>query len=57
MENIIYQVNLIIHTHFLKVHIEHLNRVKDYSCLGLAGTIYFMTDILNPSQARFPAFE
>jgi lantibiotic modifying enzyme len=24
---------------------------------GLAGTIYFMTDILNPSQARFPAFE
>ena len=25
--------------------------------LGLAGTIYFMADVLNPTDARLPAFE
>jgi hypothetical protein len=25
--------------------------------LGLAGTIYFMADVLTPTNARFPAFE
>jgi len=25
--------------------------------LGLAGTIYYMADMLNPTHARFPAFE
>ncbi|CAF5021924.1 unnamed protein product, partial [Rotaria sp. Silwood1] len=37
-----------------------LSRTRDhpYSLFeGLAGTIYFMADILNPTYARFPAFE
>ncbi|CAF1024078.1 unnamed protein product [Rotaria sp. Silwood1] len=37
-----------------------LSRTPDhpYSLFeGLAGTIYFMADILNPTYARFPAFE
>lgn len=25
--------------------------------LGLAGTIYFLADVLHPSNARFPAFQ
>ncbi|CAF5161703.1 unnamed protein product, partial [Rotaria sp. Silwood1] len=38
----------------------HLARTPDrpFSLFeGLAGTIYFMADILTPAYARFPAFE
>ncbi|CAF1071789.1 unnamed protein product [Adineta ricciae] len=37
-----------------------LSRTADrpYSLFeGLAGTLYFMCDVMNPTQARFPAFE
>jgi hypothetical protein len=41
----------------LKVNIDQLNRKKVDSPLGLAGTIYYMADLLDPTHARFPAFE
>ncbi|CAF0896441.1 unnamed protein product [Adineta steineri] len=46
--------------HCLDYGQHELSRTPDhpYSLFqGLAGTIYFMTDILNPMNARFPAFE
>ena len=62
MENIIYQEHPILHTLSLKViplhlQLNSLEVTVIVIFLGLAGTIYYMADVLTPSNARFPAFE
>lgn len=34
-----------------------VNSLRHFLFAGMAGTIYFLADILQPMKARFPAFE